>query len=212
MEKFERWYECQILHNTHPINSAPSPDLLANLKLSMHITHSVCTGPHHTSTYAYDSSYEPQLPSKDGKARILWVARYSPPTYEYRPAVTRSMLMDTHTDPQRTVIAVHGEYTVAVAHMAQWSMRFGEMGFHLYTMPRHTIRTWSTDTYRTHQAPVHIYVVQNAWATQHWPIYHAELLYRWGFPSFFLFSIFPFYFFGLLSLCELSDRALARTN
>ena len=30
IERFVRWYRCQIRHNAHPINSAPSGDLLAN--------------------------------------------------------------------------------------------------------------------------------------------------------------------------------------
>ena len=141
MEKFVPWYECQMLHNAHPINSAPSPDLLANLKSSMHITHAVCTGPHLTSTYANDSGHVPKPPSKVGKARFLWVARDSPPTYKYMLAVWSGMLADTHADPHRTVIAIHGEYTEAVAHMTQWSMRFGVFGFDLHTVPTNTIHT-----------------------------------------------------------------------
>ena len=156
MERFVRWYECPILHDAHPINSAPFPDSFANLKSSRHTTYSVCTSPRLTSTYAYDSGYVPTPPYKGGKAQFLWVARDSPPTYEYMLAVTNE---DMHADQERTVIAIHGEYTEAVAHMTQWCTRFGKMGFHLHKVPTHTILIWSMDTYRTHKASVHIYVV-----------------------------------------------------
>ena len=59
-------------------------------------------------------------------------------------------------------------------------MPLSEIGSQIHTVPTYTIHTWSMDTYRTHKAPVHLYVVKNARARKDRPIYFAEQLRTLG--------------------------------